>query len=179
MPISLDLWLAFAASALVAAALAFCRAPGMLPAALVVGMLLFHYYGLLQGMAYIPVILFLVFVEAIHAAAIAPPPPAWLARWSWSTLVVLGVLALAAIPFQVADRGYRNLKRTLGAPAYLPDEAAEFEGFYGAETGPGWGPTWDAALVTWMGVANLEERTAARGWIDPVVLEELRSLTGG
>ena len=47
------------------------------------------------------------------------------------------------------------------------------------ETGPGWGPTWDAALVTWMGVANLEERTAARGWIDPVVLEELRSLTGG
>jgi hypothetical protein len=30
--------------------------------------------------------------------------------------------------------------------------------------------------VTWMGVANLEERTAAAGWIDPVVLEELRQL---
>jgi hypothetical protein len=30
-----------------------------------------------------------------------------------------------------------------------------------------------------MGVANLEERTAATGWIDPVVLEELRRLAGG
>jgi hypothetical protein len=26
-----------------------------------------------------------------------------------------------------------------------------------------------------MGVANLEERTAAAGWIDPVVLEQLRT----
>lgn len=42
------------------------------------------------------------------------------------------------------------------------------------EAGPSWDATWDAALVTWMGVANLEERTAASGWIDPVVLEELR-----
>ncbi|HSL75779.1 MAG TPA: DUF1028 domain-containing protein [Candidatus Limnocylindrales bacterium] len=44
------------------------------------------------------------------------------------------------------------------------------------ETGPAWDASWDAALVTWMGVANLEERTAAAGWIDPVVLEELRGL---
>jgi uncharacterized Ntn-hydrolase superfamily protein len=44
------------------------------------------------------------------------------------------------------------------------------------ETGPGWDASWDAALVTWMGVANLEERTAAAGWIDPVVLDELRRL---
>ena len=42
------------------------------------------------------------------------------------------------------------------------------------DAGPGWDASWDAALVTWMGVANLEERTAAAGWIDPVVLEELR-----
>ena len=42
------------------------------------------------------------------------------------------------------------------------------------EVGPEWDARWDAALVTWMGVANLEERTAALGWIDPVVLEELR-----
>ena len=44
------------------------------------------------------------------------------------------------------------------------------------DAGPGWDDPWDAALVTWMGVANLEERAAARGWIDPVVLEELRRL---
>jgi uncharacterized Ntn-hydrolase superfamily protein len=42
------------------------------------------------------------------------------------------------------------------------------------DAGPDWDASWDAALVTWMGVANLEERTAAAGWIDPVVLEELR-----
>jgi hypothetical protein len=28
-----------------------------------------------------------------------------------------------------------------------------------------------------MGVANLEERTAAAGWIDPAVLEQLRAAT--
>lgn len=42
------------------------------------------------------------------------------------------------------------------------------------DAGSEWDASWDAALVTWMGVANLEERTAASGWIDPVVLEELR-----
>lgn len=42
------------------------------------------------------------------------------------------------------------------------------------DAGPDWDAGWDAALITWMGVANLEERTAAAGWIDPVVLEELR-----
>jgi uncharacterized Ntn-hydrolase superfamily protein len=44
------------------------------------------------------------------------------------------------------------------------------------DASPEWDAGWDAALVTWMGVANLEERTAAAGWIDPVVLQELRRL---
>jgi uncharacterized Ntn-hydrolase superfamily protein len=47
------------------------------------------------------------------------------------------------------------------------------------DAGPAWDAAWDGALLTWMGVANLEERTAATGWIDPVVLEELRRLAGG
>ena len=41
-----------------------------------------------------------------------------------------------------------------------------------------WTDGWDAALLAWMGVANLEERAAAFGWIDPAVLSELRSATG-
>ena len=45
------------------------------------------------------------------------------------------------------------------------------------DAGPDWDASWDAALLTWMGVANLEERTAAAGWIDPAVLEQLRSAT--
>ena len=31
----------------------------------------------------------------------------------------------------------------------------------------GWDQTWQGALEDWMGVANLEERLAAPGWIDP------------
>jgi uncharacterized Ntn-hydrolase superfamily protein len=42
----------------------------------------------------------------------------------------------------------------------------------------GWGDEWQAALVEWMSVANLEERTAAPGWIDPRVLEVLREKAG-
>ena len=47
------------------------------------------------------------------------------------------------------------------------------------DAGPEWDMAWDAALITWMGVANLEERTAAAGWIDPLVLDELRAVTPG
>jgi uncharacterized Ntn-hydrolase superfamily protein len=44
------------------------------------------------------------------------------------------------------------------------------------EANDDWDQAWDAALIAWMGVANLEERTAAAGWIDPVVLDELRRI---
>lgn len=37
-----------------------------------------------------------------------------------------------------------------------------------------WDTGWEAALVEWMSVENLEERMAAGGWIDPRVLEHLR-----
>jgi uncharacterized Ntn-hydrolase superfamily protein len=47
----------------------------------------------------------------------------------------------------------------VGEPARLPD---------------GWDGTWQKALVDWMAVENLEERTAAPGWIDPNVLAVLR-----
>ena len=46
-----------------------------------------------------------------------------------------------------------------GTPRELPD---------------GWTTAWQGALEDWMGVANLESRTAAPGWIDPRVLEVLR-----
>jgi uncharacterized Ntn-hydrolase superfamily protein len=41
-----------------------------------------------------------------------------------------------------------------------------------------WTTEWDAELHAWMGFANLEERAAAMGWIDPQVLRELRMATG-
>lgn len=41
-----------------------------------------------------------------------------------------------------------------------------------------WDDAWQGALEDWMGVANLEERTAAAGWIDPRVLAVLRTKAG-
>ena len=38
----------------------------------------------------------------------------------------------------------------------------------------GWDLRWQGALLGWMGWENLEERTAAVGWIDPLVLRILR-----
>jgi hypothetical protein len=48
---------------------------------------------------------------------------------------------------------------SVGDPRPLPD---------------GWDPVWQDRLLAWMSVENLEERTAASGWIDPRVLAYLR-----
>lgn len=42
-----------------------------------------------------------------------------------------------------------------------------------------WDDTWQRALIEWMDVANLEARVVAPGWIDPRVVEILRSAQGG
>jgi uncharacterized Ntn-hydrolase superfamily protein len=39
----------------------------------------------------------------------------------------------------------------------------------------GWDDAWQTALLGWMAVENLEERAAAPGWIDPLVLGHLRT----
>lgn len=38
----------------------------------------------------------------------------------------------------------------------------------------GWDGDWQRALLDWMSIENLEERTAAPGWLDPRVLAHLR-----
>ncbi len=64
-----------------------------------------------------------------------------------------------------------------GGPVYVamwPDEAEPDE--ERPSTGDprpfpaGWDATWQERLLAWMAVENLEERTAAAGWIDPKVL---------
>lgn len=85
----------------------------------------------------------------------------------------------------------RSRLRAVGwAPDTTPDDPA-FQARIHAEleavprigdprdAGPDWDATWDAALLGWMAVANLEERTAAAGWIDPQVLELLREASAG
>ena len=59
--------------------------------------------------------------------------------------------------------------------AQTPDGAARPMTGTPRDLPSGWDPTWQSALEDWLGVANLEERTAAAGWIDPRVLAVLRA----
>jgi len=43
----------------------------------------------------------------------------------------------------------------------------------------GWDDAWQSTLESWMSIENLEERLAAPGWIDPVVLGYLRQSAAG
>jgi uncharacterized Ntn-hydrolase superfamily protein len=58
-----------------------------------------------------------------------------------------------------------------------PDPGAWPRPFVGQprELPANWGMDWQQALEDWMDVENLEERAAAPGWIDPRVLDILRS----
>ncbi len=42
----------------------------------------------------------------------------------------------------------------------------------------GWTEAWQAALIEWMSIENLEERAAAAGWIDPRVVAYIREKGG-
>jgi len=156
--LGLALWLALAAGGLAVCVLAFLQSPRAETLAVSLGMLVFHFYGFFQGMAYLPVIFFLFFVELGYAMTLAVPTPPWLARASRAALVVLGALLLVSLPLQAVDQGYRSVKRALAIDAYLPDEAAEFEGFYVPETGP-------EGEFRWMprrGIVNVERASPFR-----------------
>lgn len=74
--------------------------------------------------------------------------------------------ALAGAPAEVAtpgDAAEPADRPMTGTPAPLPSN---------------WDASWQQALEDWMSVANLEERTAAPGWIDPRVLAVLRAKAG-
>jgi uncharacterized Ntn-hydrolase superfamily protein len=58
----------------------------------------------------------------------------------------------------------REARPMTGEPAPLPSS---------------WDPEWQQALEDWMAVENLEERTAAPGWVDGRVLEFLRAKARG
>jgi O-Antigen ligase len=135
--LGLVLWLALAGMALAVGMLVFLRSPGPVAAAVVLGMLAFHVYGLFQGMAYLPATFFLFFVALGHAMALASEPlPDGLVRASRAAALALGALVVLSIPLQLLDRGYRSLKRSLAVERYLPDEIDVFEGFYPPEAGP-------------------------------------------
>ncbi len=77
---------------------------------------------------------------------------------------------------------------TVGAPVYAPMWPEEAAASAADEERPsvgepralpeGWDAAWQERLLAWMSVENLEERTAAAGWIDPRVLACLRAAAG-
>lgn len=133
--LGLLLWLVAAGAALAPVALALRGTPEPTTVAVALGMVVFHFYGLFQGMAYLPVVFLLFHVQLAYAMALAPPLPGGLLRLRRALLVVLGLLALASVQGYALDSGYRSLKRALGVAAYLPDETEDFEGFYRPESG--------------------------------------------
>jgi hypothetical protein len=150
--LGLVLWLCACGAAVLVTALALVRAPTPTMVAVTLGMLVFHFYGLFQGMAYIPAIFFLLFAQCGYAMTLDPGPwPAWLEGTRRPARTVLAALVLLAVPAQLSDRGYASLKRALGVAAYLPDEALEFEGFYRPELGPQGEFRWMAAR----GIVNI------------------------
>jgi O-antigen ligase len=133
----LGLWLALAAAGLLAAARALKREGEPSSLAVLLGLVLFHFYGLFQGMAYIPVIYFLFAALSGYATALDRGPAQGEPRHTLGMpLLALGALVLVATVGYAKDRGYASLKSRFSVEAYLPDEAAEFEGFYRPEAGP-------------------------------------------
>ena len=157
--VGLGLWLALAAAGLLAVARALRRDVEPEAFAVLLGLVLFHFYGLFQGMAYIPVIFFLFVALTGYATTLDPQPsPAGPRKRRLVSLLALGALVLVSAVGYAGDRGYASLKRRFSLTAYLPDEAAEFEGFYRPETGP-------SGEFRWMsrrGIVNVSRATPFR-----------------
>jgi uncharacterized Ntn-hydrolase superfamily protein len=102
-------------------------------------------------------------IRALHALYWERPEPADLVPLTSDLATELRwrLAAITAVPAGEDPFG----DAAIGEPRPLPD---------------GWDDAWQARLVTWMSVANLELRACADGWIDPRVLEHLRvSLPSG
>ncbi len=134
--LGLAAWLALAVAGLVAATRAFRHDLAPEALAVLLGLVVFHFYGLFQGMAYIPVTFFLFPLLTGYAMTLDTPPVAAPDRaWFRKGLLAATALVLVTAVGYARDNGYTSLKRRFGVVAYLPDEAAEFEGFYRPETG--------------------------------------------
>jgi O-antigen ligase len=157
--VGLGLWLALAAAGLVALARALRRDGDPPGTAALLAVVLFHFYGLFQGMAYVPVIFFLFAALSGYAATRDPGPTRpWARRTRLWALLALGALVLVSAVGYAGDRGYASLKRRFELPAYLPDEAAEFEGFYRPEAGPSGEFRW----ISRRGILNLKRAAPFR-----------------
>ncbi len=157
--LGLGLWLWLAAAGLLAATRAWRREAEPQYLAALLALVLFHLYGLFQGMAYVPVVFFVFVALTGYTTVLAPDSsPSGDRRTLEMSLLALSTLALVAAVGYAGDRGYASLKRRFSVPAYLPDESAEFEGFYRPETGPSGEFRW----MSHRGIINVTRATPFR-----------------
>jgi O-antigen ligase len=145
--IGLACWLALSAICLLL--VAGDSDPSPLGFWVVLSMSVFHFDGLFQGMQYIPVIFFLFHLQTGYAMTVAAN------RWPFrfpkvvkTAWAVLAALVLVSPLYYWTHRGFRNFKEKYGLRAYLPEEGAEFEGFFGPEA-------WPKGEFRWMGRRGL------------------------
>jgi O-antigen ligase len=145
--LGLGCWLALSAVCLLLAA--GDRDPSPLGPAVVLSMSVFHFYGFFQGMQYIPVIFFLFHLQAGYAMTVdATPGRSTLPKVAKTTWAVLAALVLVSPLYYWPNRGFRSFKEKYGLRDYLPEEGAEFEGFFGPEA-------WPQGEFRWMGRRGL------------------------
>jgi uncharacterized Ntn-hydrolase superfamily protein len=98
-----------------------------------------------------------------------------------SDLVPIDEQLAADLRHRLTSAGFvGGIPSPLFAPMW-PEETREAELAAVGDPRPlsaGWDDGWQAALTDWMRVENLEERAAADGWIDPLVLTYLRDHPG-
>ena len=147
--LGLACWLVVAAACFLLVAGEWRQERAPLALAVALSMLVFHLYGFFQGMQYVPVVFFLFHLLCGYAmTADASQTSPWFPRVAKATWVVLGVLVLASPLHYCRDRGFCGLREKYDLRAYLPEEAAEFEGFFRPEK-------WPQGEFRWMGRRGL------------------------
>ncbi len=98
-------------------------------------------------------------------------------RPATSDLIPIDAALSAELRSRLASAGWSPTRDDAFASVIRAATAEAHRAGEPREAPPDWTTAWDAELLAWMGVANLEERAAALGWIDPAVLAELRAGT--
>jgi hypothetical protein len=135
--VGLLIWLTLGAVGLLFVGLEVWRDGTPVAVCVLLAMLVFHLYGLFQGMQYIPVVWLLFLLTTGWAMTVTPGRLSpGLRRTLGGAYLMLGLLVVLSPIDYVMNRGYRDIKERFGLSAYLPDEREEFVGFYRPESGP-------------------------------------------
>ncbi len=134
--VGLALWLTLGAAGLLLVGAEVRRSGSPTAVCVLLAMVVFHFYGLFQGMQYVVVTWFLFHLAAGYAMTLEAQAPFAASRGLRIAAGALGGLVLLSLVVYGADRGYSGIKHRLGVESYLPEESEEFVGFYRPEIGP-------------------------------------------